>query len=265
MQTTAVSSAIAALAVLSTKKAKAEEAANSTTQPLGELFSDDINSVIQDWEVPVKAQLIPTVAKNGFEMTFPVPVADSLDANIYTASFQIQDDDVSNNGVIIQQTGVITLVPKASDPLSTEESYLKVDRGDGEMVSTIDIGGLAIIADGTEKWHYSKCGFFKSFHPSYNKNELKIVGGIPSSSVYRVPLDSKDYCEQKIKDSKENGPFEVLGAPETKELLATQRYIKATDTLPSYLLTRKPDGTLLHLQRSSDGTWTKKKIHKRHE
>ena len=257
----AVSSAVAvaALAVLLPKKAKAET--DSAVASLGTPFSQEINDFI--WiSSELQPQLIPGIATNDFTMTIPNDYEGYGDVS--KVSFQIQDDD-STNGIVIQQVGAITSVPSASNPNYTETSYLEVSRGDGKNAKIVNVAsGAEMFVDGVKKWDENTCNQYENFttlHPSRNKGELKIVGQYNASdgcgSIYRVPLDAVDYCKEKILDSQESKLPCILSAPETKELLAVKQYKKITDTLPSYLLARKTDGTLLHLQRSTDGTWTK--------
>ena len=257
-QATRIASAVAGgiLAVLPVS-AKAETS-DSTVASLGTPFSQEINDFIWISSSELQPQLIPGIATDEFKMTFG-PVSDYAD--VYATGFQIQDS-ISNNGVVIQQLGAITPVPEASDPTVYETSYLEIDRGDNQVTKILNEGSVAIYADGKVKWdgwYSDTCNpsSFDILHPSRNKDELKILVDY-CGNVYRVPLGANDYCKEKVLDTQESNKAQcIYSAPETKELLAIKEYIKATDMRPGYLLARKPDGTLFHLKRSSDGTWTK--------
>lgn len=262
VQTTALSSAVAALAVLSAKKAKAETSDSAVTS-LGTPFSQEINDFIWISLSELYPQLISGVAKNEFIMTITNDWEGYGDVS--KVSFQLQDD-VSTNGVVIQQIGTITDVPEASNPNYTESSYLEIDSGDGKITKIFTTGGSWIDVGGITKWNSDTCNNYEDFtalHPSGNKGELKIVDNNNYSSlicgdVYRVQLDTNDYCEEKVLDTQESNKAPcIISAPETKDLVAIEAYNKTTEAYPNFFIARKPDGTLLHLKRSTDGTWTK--------
>ena len=194
---------------------------------MGTPFSQEINDFVPESSL-AEVQLIPGIVKNEFTMTIPNDYVGWADVS--KVSFQIQDN-VSTNGVIAQQTGTITPVSEASNPNYGEDSYLEIDRADNKITKIIDVAdGSEIIVDGIKKYDSYPCNNFRVFHPSGNKNELKIVVDDNSSSevcgdVYRVQLDANDYCAEKVLDSQESNKAPcIISAPETKDLVAVEAY-----------------------------------------
>lgn len=251
----ALAVAAAAPVVLAAKKSKAEEAGSESPQPMGTLFQQNIQDFLYEIscsDIAGMPKVMPGLTPESFSMTFDT----GLGKGVRKIKFSVHDD-TNTSGVIIQQDSEIQEIPGLPYPSTYDnyvEYYYEIPRGDGNttaVMERVDPNTYYTYLDvnGVSKGY---CTGYDTVPSANSTSELKKTG----EDVYRIPIDSENYCESMVKDLAESNPVaDDEWAPETKHLLAKTEY-KPKSGEATYLVQRDPEtGALLYpLKIESDGS-----------